>query len=94
MFKVLNPHLNIRKRPRHLHNCESSQIPFAEKKIPNTVLIDEDTSEARPSAHSTPVNPVSAEFLPFPRIRTRDQKEKFSQSIVQPIVQTMVQPDI
>ena len=56
--------------------------------------IDKDTSEASPYAYSTPVNPLSAEFLPFPRICTRDQKVKFSQSIVRPIVQAMVQPDI
>ena len=43
LFKVLNPHINIRKFPRRLHNHESSQTPYAEKKIPNIVHIDEDT---------------------------------------------------
>ena len=66
MFKVLNPHLNIRKRPKHIHNCEANQTPSYEKKIANVVHIDEDTSEASPSAHSTPINPVSAKFVPLP----------------------------
>ena len=35
-----------------------------------------------------------SKILPFPWIRTRDQKEKFSQSIVRPIFQATVQLDI
>ena len=94
MFKVLNPHLNIQKHPRHLRNRESSQTPCTKKKIPDIVHINEDTSEAIPSTYSTPFNPISAEFLPFIRIHTRDQRVNFSQSIIQPIIQTMVQPEI
>ena len=78
VFNVLNPHLNIQKLPRHLHNNESIQTPSTEKKIPNIMHIDEDTSESIPSTHFTLVNPVSAKFLPFPRIRTRYHKEKIS----------------
>ena len=34
VFKVLNPHLNIQKCPRHLHTHDSSQSPSMEKKAP------------------------------------------------------------
>ena len=63
MFKVLNPHLNIQKRPRYLHHHDSSQSPFVEKEIPNVVHLDEDTSEVNPSTHTTPVIP--AHFVPL-----------------------------
>ena len=68
VFKVINPHFNISKRPRHLHNREASQTPSLEKKIPNVFHLDEDTSEESPT-HSTP---VSAKFVPLPRPHTRD----------------------
>ena len=63
MFKVLNPHLNVQKRPRHIRDYKPT-----EKKIPKIVHIDEDTPEESPPAHSpTLVNLVSAEFLSVPR---------------------------
>ena len=78
VLKVLKPHHNIRKIPRNLRNHKSSQTPSIKNKIPNIVHMDEDTLEASPSAYYTLVNLVSAEFLPFPRFPTRDQKVKFS----------------
>ena len=74
VFKVINPHLNIRKWSWYLHNHEASQTPLVEEKSPNVVHLDEDTSEEIP-AHSTP---ISVEFVPLPWPRTRDHKEKFS----------------
>ena len=85
MFKVLNPHLNIQKFPWHLHHQESNPSLSLEKKSPNVVHLDDDTSEVSPSTHSIP---ISAEFIPLPRPRTRDQKEKFAQSMVQSATQT------
>ena len=89
MFKVLNPHLNVQKFPRHACNYESSQNPSTEKKSTKIVHIDEDMPEESPSSHSpTPVNLVSAEFLHFPWIRTRSKKEKSIQTTIRPIIQT------
>ena len=42
--------------------------------------IDEDTSEASLHDRSpTSVDPVAAEFLPFPQIRTKNKKENLVQ---------------
>ena len=55
MFKVLNPHLNIRKRPRHLHNHDSSQSPSAEKKSPNVDLKPPSKDMSPPQESKKPV---------------------------------------
>ena len=73
MFKVLNPHLNIRKRSRHFHH-ESSQTLPVEEENPNIIHLDEDTLEPSPSEQNTHASPLSAKFVPFSQPRTRKQK--------------------
>ena len=79
IFKVLNPHLNIRKHTRHINCQESNPSPLSENKIPNVVHLDDDTLEASLSTHFVP---VSSKFIPLSRPRTRDQKAKFVQFMV------------
>ena len=81
----MNPHLNIRKRPRHTHDREPNQTPPKGKKNIKVVHIDEDTLEASPHGHSpTSVNPMAAEFLPFLQVPAKNKKEDLVQIIVQP----------
>ena len=69
VFKVLNPHLNARKHPRHTRDRKPSQTTPKENKRTKVVHIDEDTSKASPHGHSpNSINPVAAEFLPFPQV--------------------------
>ena len=68
VFKVLNPHLNARKCPRHTHDSEPGQTPPKENKSTKVVHIDEDTSEASLHGNSpTSVDPMATEFIPFPQ---------------------------
>ena len=62
MFKVLNPHLNIRKQSRHFHP-ESRPTSLVENL--NVVHLDEDVSQPYSLVQDTPASPVSAEFVPF-----------------------------
>ena len=86
---MINPHLNIRKRSRHLHRGAGKNSPIEEEN-PNIIHLDEDTSEAIPSAQNTPTNPVSTKFIPLPRPRTRKQKEKNLQHMLHPSAQIVV----
>ena len=64
MFKVLNPHLNIRKRSHHFHRGTSQTSPIEEEN-PNIVHLDEDISEPNSPVKNTAASPVSAKFVPF-----------------------------
>ena len=61
VFKVLNPHLNIRKRSHHFH-LESR--PTSPLENPDVVHLNEDVSEPN-SLQETPSSLVSTEFVPF-----------------------------
>ena len=85
LFKVLNLHINICKRSFHLHHG-ATQTPPVEEENPNIIHLDEDTSEASPSAQNTPASPVSTKFVPLPRPHTKKQKAKNVQRMLYPIV--------
>ena len=69
VFKVLNPHLNVRKCPRHIRDPKPSQTPPKERKSPKIVHIEKDIPKASSSTHSpTPVNLDSIKFLLVLRI--------------------------
>ena len=96
IFRVLNPHLNIRKHPRYSHGQQSSPSPSIGKKNPNIDHLDDDVSEASPSTRYSPIVPT--EFIPLSRPRTKKQKVEFAQTShqpsVQPLVQSRINPDI
>ena len=64
LFKVLNPHLNIRKRSCHFHPESIPTSPTIEEN-PNVVHLDEGVLEPNSLVQETPASPVSIEFVPF-----------------------------
>ena len=62
MFKVLNPHLHIRKRSHHFHPKSRLTWPI-EDENPNIVHLNEDVLEPNSPMQDTPTSPVSSEFV-------------------------------